>query len=1355
MSNKKDIFETPDIAGEKGKGGSRTPKESPNTLKSNSTARIIDLVGEGEIGGLINGLQSVYLDETPVQNPDGSFNFDGIRVIERVGTPYQSYVSGFPAAEQEVNVSTEVKNGSPIVRSINSLDVDGVRIKINIPALYKTINSGKRAGDIDPWQVSVAVEVKENNGVWQRIARRDIAGKNTAPYQESILAHLPGTGPWQVRVVRLSSDNDNDSNIQDSTIFTSYTEIIYAKLSYPDLAYYAIEVDAEQFGNDIPTRIYEVEGMAIQVPTNYDPETREYTGIWDGTFKLAVSDNPAWIFYDLATNTRYGAGLPNISKSDLYVIGKYCDELVPTGDGRYEPRFTINTAISSREDAYKVLNMVASAARMKLHWASGTLVPTQDKPTPPSRQFSNVNVKDGDFKFQGSAKKARHNVVNVAWNDPEDGFKQVIERVEDPKGLREMDDVIEADITAYGCTSRGQARRAGLWKLYTERNETDIVEFTTGLEAYDLAPSEVINIVDRHKQDIRLSGRVVYPDTQNIELDNIDDLSDGDNWQITFNMPNGGFETRSVIDTVGNVIQLDTPLSTKPEVNALWTMLADNIKPMQYRVLKVVENQDYTYTVTAQMHDPQKYEELESGIDIEDDQYTFIPTGPILSPLNIDLVSFTSLLGGSQHQNLRVSWTAPDDPRVVRYELQHKKPEEFTFGESIITTSTGIDINDVFEGLHTVRIRSIDRTGRASAWAQETTTVVSLLQPYPPTDVEDKVGNFDAQLRPISQNPLQEYEFWRSEAALTTPQIETTAIYVGTARVLTDNDLEPGTQYFYYIRGVNAYGVSVWYPHQLTTDFNPSVIIDVISGEINDSVLSDELRDRIDLIDGPASVNGSVNARLAALEALSDQADTVIQQQVTDLSVTTNNNILNINSNANAISGLDVRVTDTEEGVISLSQDLTALQSSLEDVNGNRVVTADAFNQILTRVSDTEGDVISLSQQNTQLGSQIIDVENDLNATSDALSQLTTSVSQIDNEVTTIAQDITTLQSQVNGNIASIQQKADITTVTDLNDNVTDILAQYTVKVDVNGNVAGFGLMNDGVTSDFYVLADRFAVIDPATQNGTVPFAVENGNVYLRRGVIAEASVGQLEVEDGAITNAKIGNVIQSNTYTPNQTGWRIDKNGNTEFNNIRARGIIEGSDIKGSTITGSAIIGTAFLAPTELDPGNNTYLAISSDLSWSDTTNLAKGVSKYLSPVDIYSANYSNTSQYRRFRRHRINARATLTDSSPSGYNRIIAYYLHPNGSRSVIGDTGLRGYLPELNGTYWRLRGTSDRGERCYTDCVGSTICETVFNSRTWIFELVNYPFSGNGRIQFWAYTQHSRDGVFSATVQALNDY
>lgn len=1350
------VYQTPSIQGAKGKGGSRTPVEAPNTLRSNSTARIIDLIGEGEVGGLIDGLKSVYIDETPVQNPDGSFNFEGIKITERVGTPNQTYVPGFPSAQNEVTVNAEVKNGSPITRQINNLEADAVDIKVRIPALYKTIKSGDRQGDIDPYQVSVAAELRSDGGAWQRISTRNINGKNNAPYEESIRVILNGQGPWQVRLVRLSADHDSQSNIQDRTYFSTYTETTFAKLAYPDLAYMAIEVDAQQFGNEIPERAYEISGQAIQVPDNYDPDTREYTGIWTGSFKMAVSDNPAWILYDLLTNSRYGAGLPNINTPKLYEIGKYCDELVPRGDGTFEPRFTINTQIQSREDAYKVLNAVASAARIKLHWGSNTLVPTQDRPTPVTREFSNTNVIDGTFKYQGSSKKARHNVANVTWNDPDNNYLRVTERVEDPIGIREMDEINEADITAFGCTSRSQARRYGLWKLYTERKETDVVEFDTTLEVYDMEPNEVINLYDQYRSGARLSGRIVYPDVNDIELDEVPDLSLGTNWQLIVKFDDGSVETRSVLGNEGNVIQLQSDLTKKPSYNSVWTLQGDNVKPVQYRVIKVTENEDFTYTVTAQMHDPDKYDELENDIQIEDDPTSLIPVGPILSPSNVTLTSYVFLAGGTQHQGLNVSWSTPDDPRVIRYQIQHKGPQDFTFTDLATTLETSYDLRDVFEGEHSIRVRSVSRLG-TSPWTTATSDVQSLLLPLAPTSVQVSRGNFNITLRPVSANQLQEYQFWRSTAPLTNETIESNATYAGNTKVLNDSNLEPGTTYYYYIRGVNAYGTSGWYSIQTSTKFEPNQIINVISGEIRASNLNQTLQDRINKIDGPASVSGTVNARLAAQKALSEQADTNLQQQITDLDVRSDNNSLAVSANANALSGLDVRVTSNEDNIVSISQDITALQGLIYDSQGNPVVTANAFSSLSTRVQQNEDDLFSISQDVTQLNSNITSVEDDLTANVDALDQLSTSVTQIGTQVNANAQDLSILQTEVNGQTAAIQQKADITSVTDLETDLTDILAQYTVKVDVNGNVAGFGLMNDGVTSDFFVLADRFAVVDPSSQNGIIPFAVENDTVYLAKGVLAEASVGELEVEDGSITNAKIGEFIESDNFVSNQSGWNINKQGNAEFNNVKVRGKVEGSEITGSTIKGSAIIGSAFLAPTELDDGSSTLVGLATNLTWSDiaSRNAYWGPEWYhfMEPIDIYSADYSDLDEYRRYRRHLINATCTISISGLE-WLKIWCYYLHPDGSRTLIGAPPSTDRAGTWGGTYWNATYTRVSGEVCTNGCNGVT-CSIQDTGARMTFNLTDYPFDGDGQIQFRVYTNRAYNARANASSTAVNDY
>ena len=814
--------------GKGGGGGGRVAQEDPNTLRSNSVARIIDLLGEGPMVGLVNGPRSIFFDETPLQANDGSWNFSGVNYTTRAGLPDQDWIKGFPSVESETDVSTEVTNDAPIVRTVSNVDADAVRVTIQIPALTE---QNKKNGDIKGASVQIAIDVRASGGSWRQVKTDTIKGKTTSPYQRGYRVELTGAGPWDVRVRRLTADS-NDSALRNQTYWSSYTAIIDGKFTYPDSALVALEVDAQQFGNSIPGRAYQVRGLIISVPSNYNPTIRQYSGIWDGTFKQAWTDNPAWVFYDLATSERYGAVLKNVDKWALYEIGRYCDQLVPNGYGADEPRFTINTVINTREDAYKVLNTLASAFRGMMYWGTGTVTAVQDAPQDGGRIFGPANTVDGQFKYSGSALKSRHTVALVTWNDPEDNYRQSIEVVEDAEGIKQYG-WRQTDVTAFGCTSRGQARRVGLWLLYTEREETETVEFAVGLDNADIRPGDVIRINDPSKAGARLSGRLIGTGTQTLTLDKRPDEASGRGWSIAVQMPNGLVEQRDVSGFNGAEITLASPLSTTPVDYAMWMLSSETIAPRQFRVIGVTESEDLQYTITALEHNPNKYALIEQGLVLPETPTSLVPTGRLLPPLDITVESFTYLAGGVSHQGALISWTPSTDPRTQYYIVNILPPGEQVWQDIGTTSQTSIEYRDATSGEYQVRVRAVDGAGRLSPWSVRVTTISSLLDPVPPTTVDVEVATFSITLIPRSDRHGQLYEFRRALTALAgDAEIEANAVNLGQATQLADTGLNSGTQYYYWVRGVNVYGVSTWYPVQAATKSDFDDIFKAITDDI-------------------------------------------------------------------------------------------------------------------------------------------------------------------------------------------------------------------------------------------------------------------------------------------------------------------------------------------------------------------------------------------------------------------------------------------------------------------------------------------------------------------------------------------
>jgi len=491
--------------GKGGGGGGRVAVESPDSLRSKAFARVLDLISEGEIVGLVDGAKSIYLDETPLQNEDGSYNFQGVELVTRTGTQSQSYVPGFPAVENETGVGVEVKASASVTRQISNPEIDAIRVRVSIPQLTEQNISN---GDLLGASVEYAIDVQSNGGGFVTYLTDTVSGKTTSKYERSYRVELTGSAPWDIRVRRITPDSTKAA-LQNKTFWESYTEIIDAKLRYPNSALVGIKIDSSQF-NNVPRRAYDVKLLKVRVPTNYDPVNRTYTGIWNGSFKVEWTDNPAWCFYDLLTNDRYGLGglidQTQVDKWALYSVARYCDELVPDGFGGTEPRFTCNIYIQSRAEAYRVIQDMASIFRGMVYWQSGAVTVSQDAPADPVYLFTPANVVGGNFVYSGSSAKARHTVALVSWNDPEDFYRQKVEYVEDAAGIARYG-IIQTNITAIGCSSRGQANRVGRWLLYSEQSEAEVVVFKTGMEGAVARPGQIIQVADPVRGGARRGGR--------------------------------------------------------------------------------------------------------------------------------------------------------------------------------------------------------------------------------------------------------------------------------------------------------------------------------------------------------------------------------------------------------------------------------------------------------------------------------------------------------------------------------------------------------------------------------------------------------------------------------------------------------------------------------------------------------------------------------------------------------------------------------------------------------------------------------------------------------------------------------
>ena len=756
-----DLLDKP-VTGAKGGGksggsGGRTASEDPNTLKSNSVARILDLISEGPIVGLVAGEQSIIFDDTQLADNTGKENFSGVSWDQRYGLPDQPYMAGFADAETTLVVNLQVLHSAAVVRTING-PVDAARITLNLPALTE---QDPKTGDLHGSTVQVEIAKRHiGAGSWTVDRTVTITGKCVSAWQSSYRVELGGATDWEMRLTRLTADSAA-VNLQNQTWWASTALITDGKFQYPNSAYIGLNVDAQQFGSSIPARAYDVKGRIVQVPVNYDPVTRVYTGLWNGTFKTAWTDNPAWVAYDLLTHPRYGlgnfVGATEIDKWSLYAIAQYCDELVPDGFGGMEPRYTFNYQITGIDDAIKIIQSVASNFRGMTYWASGRVFFVADMPQDPVALITPSNVKGGLFTYEGVALSARHSVCMVTWFDPADRCRQAIELVEDPDlialyGWRPL------TLAAYGCTSRGQAHRTGKWALDSERYATETVHFDVAWDQAMLAPGDVFELYDPDYQGLRLGGRVAGADSHTITVDAPLMIESGKTYTLKLVLLDGTLASRPLTNAAGttDTLAFTTALTTLPIVGAVWAVSISDLKPRQFRVMSVKETGDGTLTVSALQYDPTKYARVEQDIKLDPVAYTRLVGSRPDAPLDLAVQEYVYRYNADLRSAATISWTPPGDTALIQsYDIERQRPNGNweVLGN---TSATSIDALNCDVGDWNFRVRAVNYNGLASTWFSKTVSLFGMAAA--PADVTGFAMHALGDTATLSWNPNTELD---------------------------------------------------------------------------------------------------------------------------------------------------------------------------------------------------------------------------------------------------------------------------------------------------------------------------------------------------------------------------------------------------------------------------------------------------------------------------------------------------------------------------------------------------------------------------------------------------------------------
>ncbi|EOH0514153.1 host specificity protein J [Vibrio fluvialis] len=915
--------------GGKSGGSSRTPVETPDSLHNISYAAILDVISNGEVYGPAHPsqpLRDIYLDGTPIQNEDGSLNFQSVESDYRVGTIDQEHIAGFPASVSVISVGAEITTSTPWTQQINGSELSAVRVSINVPQLLKTYDSGDNAGDRVGYKVEYAIDISSGGGAFENVITTSFNGKTVNGYTRTHRIELPsGNSFWTVRVRRITAESTS-TTIQDAIYLDSYAEVIDGKFRHPMTALIGVKIDAEQF-QSIPTRAYHWKGRIIRVPSNYDPETRTYSGVWDGTFKSAYSNNPAWVFYDMLTNNLYGLGeyisttVPN--RYALYQIGAYCDQMVDDGQGGLEPRFVCNCYIQSAQDALRVLNDLSSIFRGMAYWSDGQVVPVADMPTDPVYNYTNANVIDGKFEYAGSDLKTRKTVALVSWNDPSNFYKSKVEVVEDSDGIARYG-IRKTEVIAFGCTSRGQAQRIGLYLLYTSRMETGTVAFSVGLDGIIPQPGSIIKIADRNRAGRQIGGRISQSGANFIITDREHPAKIGDT--INVNLPSGANESKLVSGIDGRKITVDSDFSYEPSKQSVWSIDADDLVTQQARVISVSESDGIQYDVNCVFHHPGKFAAIDNGVRLDPLPVSVVPPRTQNAPTNIQIAQFNTFKQGTTRQNAEIAWDAPE--YAVQYDVQWKRDN----GDWVSVTRTGtrtIQLSDIFAGEYIVRVRAINSLDVPSLWAYSSATQLDGIVGAPPAvttlSATGQVMAITLEWSyPDTANIISQIEIRASlnnDFSASYPL--TFAAYPATT--FTVNGLGYGTEMWFWARLIDKNGLAgEWTPLSTgagtygKSSESASDILDYLQGQISESELAQDL---VDTIDGIELELGDLGTLISNEVAQRQDADSALASSIATVASTASGNTAAIQNEATARADADS----------ALAQSISTLQSSVDD----------------------------------------------------------------------------------------------------------------------------------------------------------------------------------------------------------------------------------------------------------------------------------------------------------------------------------------------------------------------------------------------------------------------------------------
>ncbi|WP_228705189.1 TipJ family phage tail tip protein, partial [Klebsiella michiganensis] len=1048
------------------KGGSsspRTPTEQPDDLQSVAKAKILIALGEGEFAGALTA-KDIYLDGTPLENSDGSQNFSGVAWEFRPGTQAQNYIQGIPGSENEINVGVEVSSKTAWSRSFSNTQLSAVRLRLKWPSLLKQEDNGDLVGNA----VSYAVDLQTDGGSWQTVLESAVSGKTTSGYERCHRIDLPrATTGWVLRLRKVTVDA-NTSKTGDVMMLQSYAEVLDAKLRYPNTALLYVEFDSRQFNGSIPKIACSPRGRVIRVPDNYDPETRQYSGIWTGAFKWAWTDNPAWIFYDLIVSDRFGLGnrltSENIDKWTLYQVARYCDEPVPDGKGGEgtEPRYLCNVYVQDRNDAYTVLRDFAAIFRGMTCWSGDRVIALADMPRDIDYTYTRANVINGRFHYASSSSKTRYTNALVSWSDPENEYADAMEPVfEQPLVARYGFNQLE--LTAIGCTRQSEANRKGRWGILTN-NKDRVVTFSVGLDGNIPQPGYIIAVADEMLAGKVNGGRTREVDGCVITLDRKTEAKAGD--RLLLNLPSGGTQGRTIESVDGHVVTVTAEYAERPEPECVWAIESDSLRVQQYRVVGVKDNNDSTFTISAAAHDPDKYARIDSGAIIDSRPISVIPPGKQSAPANIVVESYSVVNQGISVETLQVHWTAVKN--AIAYEAQWRRNE----GNWINVPRSSVasfDVSGIYAGRYIVRVRAINAAEVSSGWAysQEKTLTGKIGLPSAPVSLTTTSLLHGVQLN---------WAFPEGSGDTQKTELQSSPNPTGNGAMALSDVTYPGNSYQQMGLQIAA---TFWYRARIVDRLgNESPWTVWVQGMASDDIgeYYDKLTDAIKDTEAWQESQRDMEETHKTLTETADAIREEVEQQVNE-----------INQSINETAG---GIRKQVDGQIA-----TVNKSMTENIDLVNQTLNDAISTVSKSINDAVSDI------NTSVDQQIADVNKALTAGDSALkSQLQTAENGLKQS---IAQANTgwdkAVKQETADRIADVNAKAAQAAdqlLNEKNERLASIESTQQIIQDINNSLATqMAQISAGTGEQFDSQAIWYFDNDREgwTSNGGIPSVIENG----------------------------------------------------------------------------------------------------------------------------------------------------------------------------------------------------------------------------------------------------------------------